>query len=156
MNLFVLGWNLPAETQGAALAALRGMPKVYPQLDPDTLWQCSSSTQTVFAAAMHPGKAVIASREYIAQQNGCAVLYDGLPVESSAAFPAFHAQDLLAHWNEDLGGRLDGQFGLVRISCDPPQLEIITDFMGSQPLFYQRLGKGWLISNSVYLIEQVA
>jgi len=132
------------------------MPTIYPQLDSETLWHCASSTNAVFAAAMHPRNDVIGVREYIAQQNGQAVFYDGLPVESSAAFPAFQAQELLAHWGEDLGGRLDGQFGIVRVSCDPPQLEIITDFMGGQPLFYQRLGKGWLISNSVYLIEQVA
>jgi hypothetical protein len=156
VNLFVLGWNLPAETLQTALAALRAMPKVYPQLDPETMWQCASSTEAVFAAAMHPRKDVLGAREYIVQQNGHAVLYDGLPVESSAAFSAFQAQELLAHWGEDLGGRLDGQFGIVRVSCDPPQLEVITDFMGSQPLFCQRLGKGWLISNSVYLIEQVA
>ena len=103
-----------------------------------------------------PQRAVIAPRQYIAQQNGTAVLYDGLPVESSAAFPAYDARELLAHWDDELGGRLDGQFGIVRVSCDPPQLEVVTDFMGSQPLFYQRLGQGWLISNSVYLIEQIA
>lgn len=155
MNLFVVGWKLSPETRQAALTALRGMPKVYPQLEPETLWQCASPQGTVFAAAMHPSDDVIAPRQYIVQKNDIAVFYDGLPVESDASFPAFHAQELLAHWSGHLGGRLEGQFGIVRVSCDPPQLEIITDFMGSQPLFYQRQGQGWLISNSVYLIEQV-
>ena len=91
MNLFVLGWNLPAETMQVALAALRGMPKVYPQLDSETQWQCASTSGTVLAAAMHPRGDVLGAREYIAQQNGHAVFYDGLPVESSAAFlPSKH------------------------------------------------------------------
>jgi hypothetical protein len=159
VNLFVLGWNLSPETQQAALSALRGMPKVYPQVDPQTLWQCASREGTVFAAAVHPREEVIAPRKYVAQQgvpgqNECAVLYDGLPVESTAAFRAYRADELLAHWGE-LEGRLEGQYGLVRVSCDPPQLEVMTDFIGSQPLFYQRLGEAWLISNSVYLIEQI-
>jgi hypothetical protein len=156
VNLFVLGWSLSPEMQQAALSALRSMPKVYPQLDPETLWQFASAPKRVFAAAMHPGEAVVAPRQYIVEQDGAAVLYDGLPVESSAAFPAFQARELLSHWGPDLGGRLDGQFVIARVSSDPPQLEILTDFLGRQPLFCQRLRAGWLISNSVYAIEQIA
>jgi asparagine synthase (glutamine-hydrolysing) len=77
-----------------------------------------------------------------------------LPVCPHGAFSAHRAEALAEHWNE-LQSQLDGQYFTARLTDSPPSLEIQTDLLGMEQVYYAREGSGWVLSNSVQLIEKV-
>jgi len=154
MNLFVIGWNLPKEHHPMAWAELRRMTEVYPQLDPETFWYHSSPCGTIFTASMHTASQAAAPRRYVMQNNDQVVFYSGLPIDPTGAYPAHHAEALSAHWDQ-LAKSLEGQHVIIRAIDDPLRLELMTDFLGMEQVYYSQQGDTWLISNSVQLIEQI-
>lgn len=155
MNLFVIGWNLPQERHPIALAELRRMTEVYPQLDSETLWHRSSTCGTIFTASMHTAGQAAAPRRYVASSDDQVIFYSGLPVNPPGEYPAHRAEALSAHWDQ-LTENLEGQHVVIRATDDPLCLELITDILGMEQVFYLHQGDMWLVSNSVLLIERIS
>jgi hypothetical protein len=154
VNLFVVGCNLPKKRHKFAFAELEKMPKIYPQLDPKTSWSRSSSCGTLFAASMHINKQVASPRRYVDQSTKQVIFYTGLPVSSIESCQAHRAEALALHWKQ-AGEILEGHYAIVRAAFDKPQLELLTDILGYEQVFYTHSGETWLVSNSVYLLEQI-
>jgi asparagine synthase (glutamine-hydrolysing) len=155
MNLFVIGWNLPKERHPIAVAELRQMLEVFPQLDRETLWHRSSPCGTTFTASMHTADQAAASRRYVAQSDDQVVFYSGLPVDPAGVYSAHRAEALSAHWDR-LTENLEGQYFIVRAANDPLHLELMTDILGIEQAFYLHQGDMWLVSNRVLLIERIS
>jgi len=64
------------------------------------------------------------------------------------------AAELCRRWHH-LDSELERAYFLVRIAKQEPQLEIISDSLGLEPVYYYRWGSMWVVSNSVLLIEKV-
>jgi asparagine synthase (glutamine-hydrolysing) len=103
---------------------------------------------------MHTAKRVSAPRRYVMQDEDQVVLFSGLPVNSTGTFVAHHAEDLSAHWDQ-LTENLEGQFSIARVNDQLFCLELQTDILGYEQVYYFQQGSFWLISNSVLLIEQL-
>ncbi len=155
MNLFVIGWNLPKEHFPMILAELRQMIEVYPQLEPKTLWHRSSLCGTLFMASMHTADQAAAPRCYVLKNDNQVVFYSGLPVDPSGIYSAHRAEVLSAHWDH-LTPNLEGYHVIVRSTHNPLRLELLTDFLGMEQVFYRHQNNMWLISNSVQLIAHVS
>jgi asparagine synthase (glutamine-hydrolysing) len=155
MNLFIFGWNLPKEQHSKALAELRQMHGVYPQLDIGTFWSYSSPCGAVFLASMHTADHAAAPRRYVVRGANEIVLYAGLPVSISGAFEAHRAEALAAHWGE-LTEDLDGQYVVLRATAEPACVELQTDILGMEQVYCHGQRETWLVSNSVRLIERIS
>ncbi len=155
MNLFVIGWNLPQERHPTAVAELRRMNEVYPQLDPGTLWHRASPCGTIFTASMHTANQAAVPRRYVAQKDDQVVFYSGLPIDRTGTYPAHNAAALSAHWDQ-LAEDLDWQYLIVRATDAPLRLELMTDFLGIEQVYYRHEGDTWLVSNSGLLIERIS
>ena len=154
MNLFIVGWNLPEAHCSKVLAELRQMTAIYPKLDPETVWQRRSPSGMVYAASMHTAYDAIAPRQYVTEGNDEVVFYSGLPVHSTGKFPAHRAEALSSHWPE-LTENLEGMFCIVRSHDNPSRLDLLTDIVGMEQVFYFCKEGLWLMSNSVYLIARI-
>ena len=155
MNLYVIGWNLSKEHHRRMEHELGRMIEVYPHLDAETLCHHSSPDGLVFTALMHTGDQAASPRRYVSKSNVQFVFYSGLPVNPSGAFLAHRAEDLAAHWDQ-LDEKLEGMYCVARVTNKPTRLEIQTDILGFEQVFYLRHGNAWIISNSVQLIERVS
>jgi asparagine synthase (glutamine-hydrolysing) len=154
VNLFVIAWNLPIDGHVTISAALNQVAALYPQLAYDERWEHISPLGLLFAASVQTARNSVSPRTYVAESESGIVLYSGLPVCSNGAFPAHRAEALAEHWDE-LQSQLDGQYFTARLTDSPPSLEIQTDLLGMEQVYYVREGSGWVLSNSVQLIEKV-
>jgi len=156
MNLFIVGWKLPEEHCSRVLSELQRMTEIYPQLDPKTIWHHSSTNGSIFAASMHTDDQAAAPRRYVIQNDNEVVFFSGLPVNSMGSYPAHSAEALSSHWSE-LTETLEGMFCIIRASHNPPaSLELLTDIIGMEQVFYYHQDNLWLISNNVRLIERTS
>jgi asparagine synthase (glutamine-hydrolysing) len=153
VNLYVVGWNLPEELSTVALAELRQMTEVYPQLDPKTTWHFGKG-EGAFAASVHTATQAAAPRRYVWQSEEQVTIYDGCPVDRTGSFPAHDAETLSSHWDR-LPEVLEGQFAVVRLTGDPPGIELLIDWLGVAQVYYVHHGNMWLVSNSVGLISRI-
>ncbi|NND99489.1 MAG: hypothetical protein HKN47_19415 [Pirellulaceae bacterium] len=155
MNLFVVGWNVDQELAGIAIKQLAAMIDIFPQLDPDTLWQ--SHTGKTYAASLRTADAAASPRRYVWQDDNSVTLYEGALVDRTNAFAAHDAKELSENWQQ-LPEQLEGQFVLARTTSANLQsqsLEIVTDPMGVDQVYCHRQDDRWLISNSVELISNI-
>jgi asparagine synthase (glutamine-hydrolysing) len=155
MNLFFLAWNFSKVYHSIVLSELHQMIEVYPHLDPETLWHHSSPCGTVFSASMHTAEQASTPRRYIMEDEKQVVLYSGLPINPNGDFLAHDAKALSAHW-ERLTDSLEGAYFIVRAIDTPPTIELQTDILGLEHVFYFRKKDLWLLSNSVQLIEKIS
>ncbi|MGD8394430.1 MAG: hypothetical protein PVF43_03015 [Candidatus Eiseniibacteriota bacterium] len=153
MNLFLLGWNLPPTTGHRAHEALRSLAPIYPQLDPGTTWLREAVPGT-FAVSMHTPTAAIGRRRYRHETPGEVVLYDGSLIDRCGEFAALDARQLARHWDA-LEERLEGHFVIARLGSDPPRLELLNDALGLTQVYHRQVGEGWVVANSVTLIERL-
>ncbi len=154
MNLFIVSRNLPEQHHMAVISKLRRMVEIYPRLDPTTLWNHATPYGNIFLASMHVSSLVAAPRRYVSIKNGQVVFYTGLPINQKNTFSAFDAEALSKNWDQ-VTESLEGQYFIVRATDDPPSLELQTDILGYEQVYYYNQGDLWLISNSVLLIEQI-
>jgi asparagine synthase (glutamine-hydrolysing) len=154
MNLYLLAWQFPHDQHAAAVAELRRVAQeVYPHLDPDTLWHHSGG-QGALAASLHTAASAASPRTYVYHGDDHVTFFDGLPVDRTGRFNAHRAEDLAVHWQQ-LPQCLEGSFAAVRVAKDPAQIELLTDPLGMEHVYYLRRGDVWLLSNSVRLLERV-
>ncbi|MBI5098008.1 MAG: hypothetical protein HZB30_02055 [Nitrospirae bacterium] len=154
MNLFIVGWNLPEEHCTRVLAELQRMPEIYPQLDPKTIWHRRNLSGSLFSASIHTADYASAPRRYVTQSDSEVVFYSGLPVNSTGAYSAHHAEALASHWDQ-LTENIEGMYCIIRAADTPSRLELLTDITGMEQVYYFHQGNLWLISNSVRLIERI-
>ena len=154
MNLFLAGWNLPIEYRSKALIELQRMGEIYPRLDPKTIWSYGGKNGPVFAASMHTNDQASAPRQYVHRDENQVVFFSGLPVHSSGKFPAHRSESLSSHWDQ-LTEDIEGMFCIVRAFDNPSKLELLTDMVGMEQVYYFHRDNLWLISNSVRLIERI-
>ena len=153
MNIYLLAWNMRKEMQMVAVSAMQKITSIYPQLDPETFWSRSSTDNQVFLAAIQPPMSVIAPRRYLDSKGDVVVTYSGIPVNVRDTYKAHCADHLKTHWSE-LNDDLEGQY--VAILCDfkTSRVEVLTDNFGIEPVFYYQHHNLWIVSNSLWLINQ--
>ncbi len=135
MNLFVIGWNLHKDQHGMIMAELRQMKDIYSQLDPETCWQRQSPCGTIFSASMSISQNFASPRRYVAQSDNQVVFYSGLPINSNGGYRGHCAEDLIERW-EELIDDLEGQYVLVRATDHPAKIELQTDILGYEQVYY--------------------
>ena len=155
MNLYIVGWKFPSDRIPKAVAELSRMIEIYPQLDPATLWHYQSPSGTLFIASMHTSNEAAAPRRYVYQNEDEVAFYSGLPIDPDGTYPAHRAKELSAHWSR-LAENLEGHFVLFRADKKTESLELVTDFIGFEQVYYRKKEGMWLISNSVGLIERIS
>jgi asparagine synthase (glutamine-hydrolysing) len=154
MNLFILGWNLPREIFPTIMVKLRQMIEIYPQLDPQTIWHLAEGG-TAFAASMHTSVEAAAPRNYIWRNNNQVTFFEGSILTWTKGIRANNAAMLARHWDV-LPEILEGQFVVVKVVNNPPCIELMTDFLGIEQVYYLQQGNTWLVSNSVRLLAQIS
>jgi asparagine synthase (glutamine-hydrolysing) len=154
MNIFAIAWNLPKLSTGEMHAELLRMADIHQSLDTETLWGHRSRDGLLLAASISGSPEAVSPRKYVCQSGLETTFYCGLPVDPENACAAHDACDLAAHWGR-VAGRLEGTYSVARLSGNPTRLEIQTDLLGGEAVYYTRIGDGWFISNSVLLIERL-
>ena len=154
MNLFIVALNFPREMRSVALEELGHMKEIYPQLDSETTWRYGEGG-TVFAAGMHTAFKVASPRRYVWSSGNQITFYDGCIIDRNGSFSAHDAQMLCSNW-ERLPDVLEGQFVAVRFIDNPPCIEVMTDPLGMEQVYYICRGDMWLVSNSVNLISRIS
>ena len=152
MHLFILGWNLPKKIKNRIPDELIDSCNRFPLLDKNEVWTSTKKSQ-VYAASIQGSKESIKPRVYVANTNGTATLYHGCMLDPKKEFSPWNAHALDKHWSSI--DRLEGLYGLVRISTQEPKLEIQTDPLGVYQLYYYRKGNSWLISNNATAIRNL-
>jgi asparagine synthase (glutamine-hydrolysing) len=157
MNLFLLSWNLPKESFSEVISELHEMTKIYPQLDPGTIWHWGRGNNlgTAFAASIHTSEHATAPRRYVWRTDDQVTFYDGCLVDRKGSLTAHDAESLSLHWNQ-LAESLEGQFIIARLTSKPLSIELLTDFLGIGQAYYLHRDNMWIISNSVNLILRVS
>ena len=153
MNIYLFAWHLPKEMHETAVGAIQRTTSIYPQLDPATFWSRSSGDGQIFVATIQTPRAITAPRKYIDTQGDVAVFYSGLPINVTDKYLGHDAGDLMSHW-EDLATDLEGQYAVFRCDFSACKADLLTDRFGIEPSFYYRKDKLWIISNSLWLINQ--
>ena len=155
MNLFIVGWNLMGKRESEMVSELQRMTEIYPRLNPKTIWSRRSTSGLLFAASMHTDDLAAAPRQYVTEGEKQVVFYSGLPINSTGNFAAHRSEALSSHWDE-LTENLEGMFCIIRARYNPsPRLELLTDIIGMEQVFYYHQDNLWLISNSVNLIARI-
>ena len=153
MNIFLVSWNMPFDQRDSVLQNLGKLTELYTLLDRDTLW--SFENNSIFAASIHTLVSAIPSRVYVNQRKDEVTMFDGCATDSGGHIRAYHAGDLSRSW-DDLPSILEGQFVAIRLTSNPPSIEVVNDFLGLYPVYYCRIGDTWFISNSVHLLTQIS
>ena len=150
MLLYCLTVNVPPETNARVLQALPAMARIYPQLDPLTVW--SRDFGTHFVAGMHNPVPTLGRRRYVSELGERVTFFEGTLVDPRGRFMGNDAGDLDRFW-EDIPSVAEGQYVAVRAS--KAAVELITDPVGMEQVYYTRLDDGWLVSNSVTLLLRI-
>lgn len=153
MNLFVIAWGWPGMEPENVVDAMEQMNRLYPQLEADTLFCEGDPCKRWLVASLQHGGDTATPRQYVSYSHSHLTLFDGLPIHPQNSFAAHRATELDRHW-EDLPNVLEGQFLAARISLgQSPELEIVTDPLGTAQFYSFDSHRGWLLSNSVRLIQ---
>ena len=94
-------------------------------------------------------------RRYLFSENGETTFYDGVAIDRTDSFAAHDAGELARHW-ADLPEKLEGHFVAARVRTSPATIELMTDLLGVQQVYYCRSGNMWLISNSARPLVQLS
>jgi hypothetical protein len=134
VNLFVVVWQGSTDVQRSALSALAGMTSVFAQLDPDSLAFIGTGESAFVAMIQSPINAA-GPRVYRHLCEGGVTFYSGLPVDSTGDIVAHDAEELHNKWAGS-SAQLEGQFCVFRLLRFPASLEICTDPLGMEQLYY--------------------
>lgn len=155
MNIFLVATHQHALQEARVRAELRRMKSVYPALSVDTIWNHRTPDKSILAASISADAVRLDPRQVVSRSADGVAFYSGMPIDPENRYRAHHASDLALHWSE-LRGRLEGTYSVVKISDNDNRLEIQTDLLGGEAVYYMRHKGGWLFSNSVLLLERLA
>lgn len=155
MNLFAVSWNVTELSLVRMENELRRMVGVYPTMDARTLSKFGSADGVIKLVSMSNRADSIAPRVYSHESRGTFTMYCGLPVDPHNDCVAHDAASIEQHWS-GVKDRLEGTYAVIRATQFPPTLEIQTDLLAGEAVYYSRYGAGWIISNSVLLIERLS
>lgn len=154
MNLFVVITN-PSKHQIDSLEAeLRVAADDYPSLAGQTVHSQLLGAGELLVGWVIPSSEKAGPREYVYRDPSQIVLFTGLPVDPLDRIRAHRASELSARWNE-VAGTLDGFHALIRLRNDPASLDIHTDLLGFEHIFYGNWENRGTFSNSASLIERL-
>ena len=150
MLLYCLTVNAPPAVNARVLRALPEMARVYPQLDPRTLW--SRDFDTCFVAGMHNPAPTLGRRRYVHASTERVTFFEGALVDPRGRFAGNDAAELDRHWDQ-IPAAAEGQYVAVRASTEA--VELVTDPVGMEQVYYTRLHGAWLVGNSVALLLRI-
>ena len=154
MNLFVAIVH-PSEAQVASINdALNDSLEIYSTLASETIGSRVINNGELLLGWVSSSKQAAAPREYVYQDSEQVVLFTGLPIDATQSVNAHRASELATSW-DSVAGNLEGIHSLVKVTNSPARLEIQSDLLAYEHIFYRQVGKSWVFSNSVALIERV-
>ncbi|MGI9204951.1 MAG: asparagine synthase-related protein, partial [Woeseiaceae bacterium] len=154
MNIFLVATHQRSLQQTRIRAELRRMKAVYPALDVETIWDHRTPDNSILAASISADATLLNPRKVVSRSTNGVAFYSGLPIDPENRYSAHNADDIALHWDE-LKDRLEGTYSVVQISDRGNRLEIQTDLLGGEAVYYLRHKGGWLFSNSVLLLERL-
>jgi len=153
VNLFVVVWQGSADVQGSALSALASVTSVFTQLEPRSL-ACIGAGECAFVAMIQSPTDASGPRVYRHSWEGGVTFYSGLPVDSTGDIIAHNAEELHKKWASS-SVHLEGQFCLIRLLRFPANLEIRTDPLGMEQVYYSQSGDTWIFSNNAAVVARI-
>lgn len=152
MNLFVVVWRGSTDVQRSALSALAGMTSVFTQLEPDSL-AIVGKGEGAFVAMIQSPLDAARPRVYRHLWEGGVTFYSGLPVDSTGDVVAHDAEELHGKWASS-STQLEGQFCVFRLLRFPASLEICTDPLGMEQVYYAQSADTWVFSNNATAVAR--
>lgn len=153
MNLFVVGWSIDNPVVDKLESALRSASAVYPQLDPNTLSCVRFPADGNCLVSIQTATLIASPRRYLYSTSESLTMFSGLPIDSHGEFEGHDAKALCAHW-PDLPDRLEGQFSVFRLQRHLARLELLTDPLGMEQVYYAFVSNGCVFSNNVSVLSR--
>ncbi len=153
MHLFLLAWRCKQSITEHAKQTVAEMQRLHHHLCPQTLWH-RQTNQGLFATSIHLAPELAAKRRYRYESDHRFILYDGCAVNTQQTFSAHRADHIADNW-ETLHQHVEGQFVYIKGDTDTDSLEIMTDPLGLYQVYITQSESGYLISNSVYILEKL-
>ena len=104
-----------------------------------------STDGAIIVSSIHSAGRGTAPRRYISQRHDSITIFSGLPIDPDDLCEAHNARSLTNHW-ESVKHRLEGTYAVLRSTNDPERLEIQTDILGGEPIYYTRYRDGLDVS----------
>jgi asparagine synthase (glutamine-hydrolysing) len=143
--LFTAGWNADVAARAAARRALVDTATLFPRLDPSRLVEHAAGR--AFVMSMTDARPPADARP-VARDVGAVAIHTGWPISRSGAYPATDDAELASRW-PSLIEDLEGVYAAVRLTFDPPTLELLTDPLGVGQVYITQQGRAWFLGNSV-------
>lgn len=153
MHAFVLGWNVSSLGIPVIHREVGALASIYETLDTNTIW--IEQNGPLLAASIHSTAEHYGLRCYRAINEQAFTFLDGVCISVGQPFNGYDARDISRHW-QTLPYSAEGQYILARGDRKSPALEIITDGLGIAQLYFTRIQRGWLLSNSVQVLRRLA
>ncbi len=130
------------------------MAKVFPQLAAATAWLRDDGAGLI-AGSVHTPQAALGAKHYVFERSDGVTFFDGLIADPASRVALEDAGQVESQW-DSLADSCEGGFVAVRVCFDKPSLAICNDPLGLQQVFYQRVGRAWLISNHAGLLSRIS
>ena len=153
MNVFIVGWGLTADLAKLTFSELKKLTEIYPELEARTLWKCPNH-EKVFVGSIQTAYQAALPRRYVWEDKNIFTLYSGTVVDSTNRFFAHDAKNISENWDY-LPEILEGQFVLIRVDLNSPSMEVVTDILAQEQVYFWQQGDKWLVSNSVGLLDGI-
>ncbi len=151
MILFISGTNVPESYYQRADVGLKQITDVYPDLKDGERYKYNNSTS--FILTLSNKKELLGRRNYVAEDNNYILFYSGLPLDPCRRIQAHRAEEILGSFDE-LKYNFDGQVSIIRFNKNTNNIDIITDILGLEQVYYYQNKDKFLISNSVFLLQK--
>lgn len=152
MNLFVLGLNLTSEHYNKIKLIKASILDLYPELKFHEEFSYSSSSGKDYLTTISTIKEISSPRVYVATDNENIVFYSGLVVGEDNFGSYYDANNILKNY-ESIKYNFEGQASVLKINKITNDVDIITDNLGIEQVFYSYINNELIISNSLRIIE---
>lgn len=153
MNLFIAGINIPGTYIQKASDALDNLIHIYPGLNQGNRFEYNKPDIKSFILTHHSKTEIIGDRNYISENNDFILFYSGLPVDPSGKIKAHRAEELLNNFDK-IRHDYEGQASVIRFNKKTNNVDILTDTVGMEQVYYYNKADELIISNSIFLIER--
>lgn len=154
MNIFLLSLNSPPEYLHKTLENLDLIYDIYPELCDGKRFFYKSSDLRNYVLSLHQSPGYIGARNYLAENIDSILLYSGLPIDPAERIQAHRAEEFLDRFDE-LKYDFEGQAALIRFNKLTNNVDIVTDNLGLEQVYYYNQNGTCLLSNNLNLIENV-